>query len=219
VDLDPPVINVTGETSVIVMQLGTYEEYGATAIDAIDGGVPVTTLGLEAVSTAQYTLPGAPHVITYSSEDAAGNVASVTRTVEVTRCAASLFAPIPVIPPVALASARLPALGSAATMFSGVVAWHACRLCPEPSFLCEDLDPKACATCQEGTCLCLPPQEESRVELESFDPEEDTEAPVLTLLGTGILAQVSPLNCSRGGLCWGAGRGGGEFFLHLDWPS
>jgi hypothetical protein len=28
------------------------------------------------------------------------------------------------------------------------------------------------------------------VELESFDPEEDTEAPVMTLLGTGVLAQV-----------------------------
>lgn len=64
------------------------------------------------------------------------------------------------------------------------------RLCPEPSFLCEDLDPKACATCEDGTCLCLPPQEGATVELESFDPEDDTEAPVMKLLGTGILAQV-----------------------------
>jgi hypothetical protein len=90
VDLDPPVINITGNTSVVVMQLGTYEELGATAQDAIDGGVPVTTYGLEAISTANYTLPGKPHIIVYSSEDAAGNVANVTRTVEVTRCVSLL---------------------------------------------------------------------------------------------------------------------------------
>jgi hypothetical protein len=54
-------------------------------VDAIDGAVSVTTRGLEAVTTDNYTLPGKPHVIMYSAMDAAGNLAHVNRTVTVER--------------------------------------------------------------------------------------------------------------------------------------
>ncbi|PKG83071.1 hypothetical protein CXF85_12040 [Colwellia sp. 75C3] len=76
-DTTAPVITLTGD-SALTLSVGTaYSEQGATANDATDGSVDVTTTGtVDSAVVSSYTL-------TYSAKDAAGNASSATRTVNV----------------------------------------------------------------------------------------------------------------------------------------
>lgn len=73
----PPVITLNGSNPMDVAIGGTYNEPGATAVDAQDGNVPVTNSG-----TVDTTTPG-PNIITYSAQDSEGLSSTETRTVNV----------------------------------------------------------------------------------------------------------------------------------------
>jgi len=76
-DTTAPVITLNGESSLILSAGTAYVDLGATANDATDGDVTVTTTGdVNSDVVSSYTL-------TYSASDAAGNNTSVTRTVNV----------------------------------------------------------------------------------------------------------------------------------------
>jgi hypothetical protein len=68
------VITITGSASVNHEQGTTYTDEGATATDAVDGSVTVSTSGSVDDAAGTYT-------ITYSATDSAGNAATATRTV------------------------------------------------------------------------------------------------------------------------------------------
>jgi hypothetical protein len=76
-DTTPPVITLNGSNPMTVNQGSTFTDPGATAVDNVDGSVPVTVSG--SVNTA---VPG-PYTLTYSAQDSAGNKATATRTVNV----------------------------------------------------------------------------------------------------------------------------------------
>jgi hypothetical protein len=72
------VITLIGANPMIVNVNSTYEELGATAVDAVDGDRPVT-VGGDTVNT----LILATYEVTYSAQDTAGNSAQVSRFVTV----------------------------------------------------------------------------------------------------------------------------------------
>ena len=74
----PPVITLTGDTSITIFQNITYVEPGADASDNVDGTVKVTTTG-----TVNETVVG-EYILTYTAIDAAKNESTTTRTVNVT---------------------------------------------------------------------------------------------------------------------------------------
>ena len=76
-DETPPVITLNGEEFVYVVRGQPYEEQGATAEDNVSGTVEV------AVSGEVDTDVSGSYAVKYTAEDAAGNTASVTRTVKV----------------------------------------------------------------------------------------------------------------------------------------
>ncbi len=76
-DITAPVITLNGE-DVSIVEGTIYTDAGATAIDDVDGEVPVTTS-----DTVNSTVIGT-YTITYTATDAAGNSATATRTVTVT---------------------------------------------------------------------------------------------------------------------------------------
>ena len=73
-DRTAPVITVNGPLTVNHEQGTAYVDQGATATDAVDGTVPVTTTGSVGTDAGTYTL-------TYTASDSAGNTATATRTV------------------------------------------------------------------------------------------------------------------------------------------
>jgi len=76
-DTTAPVITITGDNPLTVSKNSTYTELGATAIDAVDGTVSVSSSGSVDTSTV------ASYTITYTATDAANNTATATRTVTV----------------------------------------------------------------------------------------------------------------------------------------
>ncbi len=76
-DTTPPVITILGSNPVNVIQNTVYTDAGATALDAVDGVVPVTS-----VSTVNTAVIGT-YTVTYTAKDKAGNVATAIRTVNV----------------------------------------------------------------------------------------------------------------------------------------
>ena len=74
VDRTAPVITINGPLTVNHEQGTAYTDQGATATDAVDGSVSVTTSGSVGTDAGTYTL-------TYSASDSAGNTATATRTV------------------------------------------------------------------------------------------------------------------------------------------
>ena len=76
-DETPPVITLNGEDYVYVVRGQPYEEQGATAEDNVSGTVEV------AISGEVDTDVSGSYAVKYTAEDAAGNTASVTRTVTV----------------------------------------------------------------------------------------------------------------------------------------
>ena len=73
VDRTAPVITVNGPLTVSHEQGTAYTDQGATATDAVDGSVSVTTTGSVGTDAGTYTL-------TYTASDNAGNTATATRT-------------------------------------------------------------------------------------------------------------------------------------------
>ncbi len=73
-DTTPPVITLSGSETVNHEQGTSYTDAGATASDANDGSVSVTTSGEVGTDAGSYTL-------TYSASDAAGNTATANRIV------------------------------------------------------------------------------------------------------------------------------------------
>lgn len=77
VDKTPPVITILGENPTSLMEGGTYIDSGATAVDAVDGVVSVSSTGqVNPVNIGDY-------VITYTATDSSGNTGTKTRTVSV----------------------------------------------------------------------------------------------------------------------------------------
>ena len=72
----PPVITVTGASSVDHQQGSVYRDEGASAVDSVDGFVTPQTSGTVGDAVGTYT-------ITYTATDNAGNSASATRIVTV----------------------------------------------------------------------------------------------------------------------------------------
>lgn len=77
VDKTPPVITVLGENPTSLMEGGTYIDSGATAVDAVDGIVSVSSTGtVNTVNVGDY-------VITYMATDSSGNTDTKTRNISV----------------------------------------------------------------------------------------------------------------------------------------
>ena len=76
-DETPPVITLNGANPMTITEGDTYTEPGAIALDDRDGSVNVTISGSVDTNTV------GTYTITYKAEDAAGNTASETRTVNV----------------------------------------------------------------------------------------------------------------------------------------
>jgi uncharacterized protein YjbI with pentapeptide repeats len=77
VDTLAPVITILGANPAAVILGGTYTDAGATALDNVDGAItPIVTGSVDATTLGSYT-------ITYTATDAAGNIATATRTVDV----------------------------------------------------------------------------------------------------------------------------------------
>lgn len=76
-DKTPPVLTLLGESTMSIMQGGSFSDPGASAIDNIDGEVPVRVFG-----TIRRYVPG-DYTLTYSARDASRNEARATRTVRV----------------------------------------------------------------------------------------------------------------------------------------
>jgi hypothetical protein len=77
-DTQAPVITLNGSAS-MTLELGvqSYVEPGATAVDAVNGNIPVQISGsVNSNAIGTYT-------VTYTATDPSGNSASVTRTVQV----------------------------------------------------------------------------------------------------------------------------------------
>ena len=75
-DNTPPIISLLGSDSVTIVQGDTYEELGASAVDAVDGVVDVIISGSVGADLGVY-------VVTYRATDNAGNNDSIDRTVTV----------------------------------------------------------------------------------------------------------------------------------------
>ena len=77
-DTVAPVITLSGEVSLEIDQNSSYEDAGATAVDAVDGVVAVVVSGsVDTATEGTYTL-------TFTATDAAGNTASLVRNITVT---------------------------------------------------------------------------------------------------------------------------------------
>tara|TARA_B100000315_G_scaffold248576_1_gene278610 strand:+ start:59 stop:541 length:483 start_codon:yes stop_codon:yes gene_type:complete len=78
VDATPPVLTLIGADPLVHPAGTPFTDPGATATDAVDGSVPVT----QTANTVDPAIPGS-YVVTYEATDAAGNTATVSRTVTV----------------------------------------------------------------------------------------------------------------------------------------
>ena len=74
-----PVISITGGTPITVIASSTYTDAGATALDNIDGDVTASIVATGIVDTNTI----GTYFISYSANDAAGNIGYATRTVNV----------------------------------------------------------------------------------------------------------------------------------------
>ena len=77
VDTTPPVITLIGESTMTIIQGGEYIEQGATAIDNIEGIVPVTISGEVNTSTV------GNYAVTYAASDSLNNSSTKTRSISV----------------------------------------------------------------------------------------------------------------------------------------
>ena len=101
-DTAPPVLTLAGDDPLFVQVGGTFVDPGASAVDRVDGPVPVQMEGrVDPQRIGRYTL-------TYTAADRAGNAARATRTVHV---GASADGARPFLPEVDLSAADVYASG------------------------------------------------------------------------------------------------------------
>jgi len=74
-----PVFRVYGADPAIIQCGATYKDAGASAVDKLNGALPVTTRGIKKVNTKKVN----DYTVTYSAKDAAGNKQSAKRNVQV----------------------------------------------------------------------------------------------------------------------------------------
>ena len=77
IDKEAPVITLNGDASTTAEALSTYVDAGATATDAVDGPVAVTS------ESSVTTSALGTYTVTYIAVDSSGNTATATRTVQV----------------------------------------------------------------------------------------------------------------------------------------
>ena len=77
VDTEPPVVTLTGESSVYLASGATYVDEGATATDNVDGDL---TSNIETTSNVD-TSVGGIYTVTHTVTDTSGNMHSASRTV------------------------------------------------------------------------------------------------------------------------------------------
>jgi len=76
-DTTPPVITITGDSTINIFQGSEYIDAGASATDNIDGAITVTTTNdVDTATVGSYS-------VIYSATDSAGNNSSISRTVNV----------------------------------------------------------------------------------------------------------------------------------------
>ena len=80
IDVIAPIITVLGANPVTIALGSTYTDLGVTAIDAVDGNVTASVVRTGIVNT----LLLGTYTLTYTVSDASGNVATATRSVNVT---------------------------------------------------------------------------------------------------------------------------------------
>lgn len=85
-DTTPPVISITGSTSVTLTEGDTYTDAGATATDDVDGDI---TSNIIVTSSVDTSTPGA-YAVAYTVSDTAGNRASITRIVTIQAATSTL---------------------------------------------------------------------------------------------------------------------------------
>ena len=73
-----PVITMNGNPSVSIAKPGPYTDAGATAVDNIDGVIPVTVISTVDINTVGI------YTVTYTAKDSQGNMVLVIRNVEIT---------------------------------------------------------------------------------------------------------------------------------------
>ncbi len=76
-DNTAPVITLKGSADTTIVLNTTWTDPGATAIDDVDGNVPVNASGVVDIDLV------GTYTITYKASDAAGNISTKTRTVRV----------------------------------------------------------------------------------------------------------------------------------------
>jgi hypothetical protein len=82
-DKTAPVINLSGDATVVCCNGSTYTDPGATATDDVDGDITSQIIVSNPVNSAV----NGTYIVTYNVTDKAGNAASeVTRTVTVINC-------------------------------------------------------------------------------------------------------------------------------------
>lgn len=79
-DTTAPVVVPLGNAAVTVECGGSYQEFGATAVDACAGTLPASAISWD--SPVDTSVPGV-YTVTYTAVDAAGNTGTATRTVTV----------------------------------------------------------------------------------------------------------------------------------------
>lgn len=92
VDNTPPVIHINGDNPINIYIGEAYTDTGAIAIDNYDGSVPVISTGsVDSNTVGEY-------IITYTSNDNAGNYISAIRTVNVIYNFTGFFQPVDNLP-------------------------------------------------------------------------------------------------------------------------
>jgi len=91
VDIIKPIITLKGEDNLIINLGEAYEDAGATALDDVDGEIPVIMTG--SVDTSKI----GTYILTYTAKDKALNISTLTRTINVIN---KIVEPIPSIPPI-----------------------------------------------------------------------------------------------------------------------
>ena len=81
VDTTSPVITISGDNPLTLEYGETYQEFGATAYDLVDGSFAVTDISL---GNLDVTVAGSYNVI-YTATDTSGNIATATRVVVISQ--------------------------------------------------------------------------------------------------------------------------------------
>jgi hypothetical protein len=86
-DTTPPVVTVLGDNPASAVVASVYTDAGATALDLVDGNV---SAGIAVSGLPVNTSTPGSHTVTYTVSDAAGNIGTASRTVNVVEAGTAL---------------------------------------------------------------------------------------------------------------------------------